>query len=328
MKCKICASTNTIKIEDFTPYRDKDWVFEIYDCLECHTRFTIRDSAREYHEEIHSIKNSPYQHHYNLAENIKKTLDTPIECKKALIKKSKVLSTLFEYIETTHNFDLSIMEIGCSTGYVTACLQNLGYKNTLGIDISTSAIAYAKETFGNFYALKEPDNMKYDVIFHIGVIGCVTDPIEFLEYYLDKLKENGVMFFNVPNVNSVLELNELWVSTPPPDLIYLFKGNEFKNILSNKSLEVDIIETLSPNSILKKYINKLRHHPINVYPRLFITKKSYRSHSTKIKKFMKKIIFSIVEILVKSKILKHFSDEYGLIFSVKKISDDKYNNSK
>ncbi len=35
---------------------------------------------------------------------------------------------------------LSILEVGCPTGYVTAYLQNIGYKDSLGTNISSSAI--------------------------------------------------------------------------------------------------------------------------------------------------------------------------------------------
>ena len=39
MHCRICNSNTIKKIESFRPYIDKDWSFDVYDCLACETRF-------------------------------------------------------------------------------------------------------------------------------------------------------------------------------------------------------------------------------------------------------------------------------------------------
>lgn len=317
MNCKVCQSLRVEKIDDFKPYIDKDWSYEVYDCLDCNTRFAIRDSDIDYHEEIHVTENSPYAFHYETSEKIKSLLLNDLEaCEKILRKKSPVLQDVFTYIKSKNSQKLSILEVGCSTGYVTAYLQNIGYKDSLGIDISSSAITYAQSTFGNYYALQEEEGKKYDVVFHTGLIGCVDDPIVFLNHYLSLLNDGGVMFFNAPNIDSVNEINEIWVSTPPPDLIYLFKDDIFTKVLNSK-YKISFVKTLSPLIILKKYINKVRNKKNNIYPRNFVSSETLSKKPTNA--FLKRVISSIIKTLVKMKILKHYSDEYGLVYQIEKL---------
>jgi len=332
MKCKICKSNQVEKLKTFIPYYDKEWSFEIFECQECGTRFALRDESINYHEELHSNQDSPYLDHYIMAEKIKALLEKNElkKCEKILRNKSPVVVEVLEYI-SSQDKNISILEIGCSTGYITAYLQKIGYKNTLGIDISSYAIDYAKSTFGNFYALKENNMKKYDVIFHTGVIGCVDNPIDFLNYYLDLLTNGGIMFFNAPNVASVKETGELWVSTPPPDLIYLFDKYVFFKKLDNKNYSIKVRTMFTPLNILRKNINKYKNKKNNIYPRSFYKKNNFYKKNKKfvnsknnlIKHIFKIIISFIIRILVKFNILKAFSDEYGIIIKIKKINNKK-----
>jgi SAM-dependent methyltransferase len=317
MICKICGSSRVNKIEIFKPYVDREWLFEIYDCSVCQARFALRDNVICYHEEIHSSKDSSYNAHYQMAKEVKKLIDTDINrCKEFLDNRSQVLKDLFLYISERPK-EINILEVGCSSGYVTAFLQKWGYINTLGIDISSTAIEYANSTFGNFYSMEKEDK-KYDVIFHTGVIGCVDNPTEFLAYYLESLKSNGIMFFNAPNVDSVYETNELWVSTPPPDLIYLFKESSLKKNIDSH-YDVEIKKTFTPANIIVKYIKRYKKKKNNIYPRNFIISQN-NILSKNINPLIKKSIFYLVTLLVRLKILKNYSDEYGLIVKIKRKS--------
>jgi len=314
MKCKICASSNIQSLEEFKPYTDKEWKFQMYECLDCLTRFVIREEGICYHEELHSIENSPYKPHYDMAEAIKNLLDKDLNgCREILIKKSPVIEQMLNYIEGKDK-NISILEIGCSTGYVVAYLQKIGYTNSLGIDISASAINYASSMFGDFYSLEE-NTKKYDVIFHTGLIGCVDNPLEFLNYYLDLLADKGIMYFNAPDVDSVREVNEIWVSTPPPDLMYLFEKSVFSKIL-NKKYKVSITKTISPIIILRKYINQFKKQKNNIYPKRFYLKP--KNNIKPKNSVFKEIVSSIVRLLVYMKVIKYYSDNYGLIVKIEK----------
>ena len=316
MKCKLCNSKKVIFIEEFKPYVDKDWLFKMYDCSECQSRFCLRDSNVNYHEEIHSSTNSPYQFHYTVAREVKNLFMDLNRCEKYLSQKSPIFAKMMSYLNSKSQ-ELSILEVGCSTGYITAFLQERGFKNTLGIDISQSVISYAKREFGDFYALNEEKDKKYDVIFHAGLIGCVDNPVEFLEYYLSLLTEDGVMFFNAPNVDSIKESGEIWVSTPPPDLIYLFKDSFLEDYFS-KSFNLNVEKTVTPIAILHKHIQKFKKKSNISYPREFISNNSIPIVKENVsKKGLKSIVSLVIFLLLKMKLLRNYSDDYGLLYTIK-----------
>ena len=315
MKCKLCDSDKVGFVEDFKPYIDKDWSFKMYDCHTCQSRFCLRNSNINYHEEIHSSADSPYQFHYTIATNVKEMFNDLHLCEKYLSSRSPIFQKMMKYVNKQAR-DINILEVGCSTGYVTAFLQQKGFQNTLGIDISQSAISHAEKEFGAHYALKEDHGKKYDVIFHSGLIGCVNDPIEFLEHYLSLLSKDGVMFFNAPDVDSIKQNDKVWVSTPPPDLVYLFNKDIFINLFSEKFV-VKVEKTLTPLNILKKNLQKLGSSKVSSdYPRLFASSKSTKENSNT-KKTVKMLVSFIVLMLAKTKILRHYADEYGILCVIK-----------
>ena len=319
MKCKICQSDKIVLKEKFKPYIDVNFEFDIYDCLNCKSRFAIDVELDENKKELHSNNQSPYVEHYKKAEEIKELMENDLlQCERKLIVNDLLMKKVFKYIEKFNNKNISILEIGCSTGYITAFLQKKGYINSFGIDISSEPIEYAKQTFGNFYGLKEEEK-EYDIIFFTGVIGCVAEPIEFIKHYMSYLSDNGVMLFNAPNVDSVKELDEIWVSSPPPDVIILFEKDSF-NFVLKEFFDVKYFTTFTPVNILLKYLNKLQKKKNNIYPRKFYSENVMKKiKKSKYKQLFKKIILFLIIILVKGKILRNYSDEYGLIYEVKKI---------
>lgn len=318
MQCKICKSVDILLLKNFRPYTDRDWEFPIYECKRCHIKFAIRNPSIPYHEALHSSLNSPYLFHYEKAKKIKLMMSDPEQCQKYLADELPILDKLFRYLKLQKK-EISILEIGCSTGYVTACLRELGYTDTLGIDISTSAIDFATKEFGPYFGLHEEKDKKYDVIFHSGLIGCVDSPIEFLNHYIDLLTDEGVMFFNAPNVASVKEMGRLWVSTKPPDLIYLFTETTFTEYLDHETLDIEVQKTLSPLKILRKIFSQTYD---DTQPVSFIKVPGKKPKPYLFKQIVKKIISILIAFLVKIHIVKHYSDEYGLLVKIKKKSKD------
>ena len=149
-------------------------------------------------------------------------------------------------------------------------------------------------------------------------MGCVINPFEFLEFYLSLLSKNGIIIFNAPDVDSIKETNELWVDSPPPDVITLFHKDVFVSLLSDK-YEVSMYKTYIPVNILKKYVNIILNRKNNIYPRRFIQLSlSGEDHSAYIfKTLIKRIAVYFVEFLVNVKLFKRYSNEYGLILSIK-----------
>mgnify|MGYP003980873809 CR=1 FL=1 len=317
MKCKVCKSKNINKVDIFKPYIDKKFEFKVYDCFDCKSRFIGNEDIENYKDSLYSECNTPYKRHYTQAEHIKDLLNNDLQkCKEEIAINNIIFNDILIAIENS-NKNISILEVGCATGYITAYLQKIGYKNSYGIDLSDEPIKYAKKTFGDYFGL-HAKSQKYDVIFFQGVVGCVINPFEFLEFYLSLLSKNGIIIFNAPDVDSIKETNELWVDSPPPDVITLFHKDVFVSLLSDK-YEVSMYKTYIPVNILKKYVNIILNRKNNIYPRRFIQLSlSGEDHSAYIfKTLIKRIAVYFVEFLVNVKLFKRYSNEYGLILSIK-----------
>lgn len=309
--CRGCGSRNIEFLSNLQPYVEYSWKFKIYECKECCCRFSDRDDSKNYHEVLHKIAQSPYQFHYTYAKKVHVNLHDKKYCE-TLLRKRIVISHVLDSLKTLDK-DARVLEVGCSTGYVTAYLRSIGFSNAIGVDISHAAISFAQDMFGAFYYKEVPDSDRFDVIFHSGLIGCVANPQEFLHYYIGMLKDGGEMLFNAPNVQSPKELNELWVDTPPPDLVTLFDTKFFYKYLGlDSSFFVDVKTKSSFVLSQQKYKAKFLQKSYTNYPISFT--KEARSYT-----FFDRIFYKFSRFLYKKGWLKEYQDEYGLIVSIKSL---------
>ena len=101
----------------------------------------------------------------------------------------------------------SILDIGIGRGEMLTCMNNWGYSNYLGVDISPSTITFCKSLGLNCMQvddttalLKENDN-SFDLITLLDVLEHVKkeNTIDFLNALNGSLKEGGVLIIQVPN---------------------------------------------------------------------------------------------------------------------------------
>lgn len=225
MNCLICKAINSCNfIKKFKPYLDYE--SDIYDCRSCGCRFTYNDDSA--HEKLHS-NNTTYSSHSLIQEPIKKQFDLKnIDNIKLMLSKKKankfIINTINKILDSSKS-KLNILEIGCSQGYLTSYFIMKGCR-VKGIDISKTAVSKANSSFGDFFYLINDNviknNAPYDVIYHVGTIGCVSDPLGLTKSWLNMLKPGGKIVFNAPNKNIIDNSNRIWVSTPPPDLVSIF----------------------------------------------------------------------------------------------------------
>src|SRR5262249_20033681 len=102
----------------------------------------------------------------------------------------------------------------------------------------------------NFLLAGDPlikDAAPYDVIFHVGTIGCVADPIGMTRRLLELLKPDGRLLFNTPNRDACSLRNQLWFdSAPPPDVVTLFRPGVWRDHSGDAALVDEEVDRCSP----------------------------------------------------------------------------------
>lgn len=208
---------------------------KILECAGCGLRFTNHHESA--HESLHS-EPSTYDNHETRALKIKQYLDDQdyLAAKSELELRPANKFVLQEIGKLKKG--ARILEIGCSRGEFVGYLRSQGY-NAIGQDISITAIQGAKEHFGDYFVTELSDLIvKFDIIFSVGTIGCVSDPKGLIEELTAYLDNTGVIVLNAPNISPLRSFSRLWPSTLPPDLTRVFSREFFENLGGFNAIEV------------------------------------------------------------------------------------------
>lgn len=322
MKCPVC-NNEAQYIEDFKPYMDMPWSFPLYNCFQCKTRFAVRDSNINYHEILYDKgQESSYGFYFDIGQCVKNLLAAgEIEACEKYLRQRRKYSNLIDFVYKNATNKSSILEIGCSTGFITAFLRAKGY-SAFGIDISHTAVETAIHLFGNYYSeIKDFKGEKVDIVIHCGMIGCVDNPKCFLDTYLELLNSGGKMYFNAPSLERVIQTKEKWCSTLPPDLIYLYSVTSYKFLL-DKNLYSFQISVEYENNTTSLYLRKfLSGHFISYSGNFINSVESDRKRKTLavVKKSIHWCVHFIDKILISSSLIKKLPQEYGMYITVIKL---------
>lgn len=257
MKCRVCASPVVTKVGSAQYYRGVDCDF--YDCGGCGCRFAKHD--RLGCETLHSERESYYGSYRELASKCSVLFDAGdlrgLKEELSQISKYRFVIDEIEGSEVNGN----LLEVGCSRGYLTAYFILAGYR-VLGADASPTALAGARQLFGNHFAPADSPTVSegapYDVIYHVGTIGCVEDPIGLTNRLLAMLKPGGMILFNAPNRDSLWLRGQLWIdATPPPDVVTVFPPGFWKKTFGGIAEIEEQIETCPADQSVTIGIGKL-----------------------------------------------------------------------
>jgi len=234
MNCRICNSQKITLIEEVQFY--DDYKTSVYDCMNCGSRFS--ESRPDLFEQLHASS----MHYY-----VKRMEDWTEKAKYHFDRRN--VANLFRATKDFHfamphiiktiesSRSKSVLEVGCAWGYNGAffILKKYSY---LGVDISQTAIEYARRFFGDYFLTvfdsRFKDHELFDSIFHLGTIGCVEKPIEFTYQLLGKLRPGGVLIFNAPTRKQCDQLGTTWINGAcPPDLVTLFDDQIWSKEFSN-----------------------------------------------------------------------------------------------
>lgn len=99
-----------------------------------------------------------------------------------------------------------VLELGCTTGFVTRYLKNKGCSVT-GIEIDPEAARHAEKYCEKIIVadidkldFKKDITKKYDVITFGDVLEHLKEPAKVLEYVKDLLKDGGFILASIPNI--------------------------------------------------------------------------------------------------------------------------------
>ena len=127
------------------------------------------------------------------------------------IKKQFIVWNKYFYRFLPQNKKASIIELGCGNGGLIYWLQNMGYANASGIDVSSEQIKYAKNLgIRNVNQANLVDFLKnktelYDVIFMRDVIEHFhkDEIMDIFDMLYRALKKGGTFIIQTPNGASI-----------------------------------------------------------------------------------------------------------------------------
>lgn len=216
----------------------------IQDCDECGCRFTTHDPA--VHDRLHTRPAISYYDDYRvLAERSRDRFRAgDSEGLRAELSRSTKYRFIIEHVSGQPQ-SARLLEIGCARGHLTSYFVLMG-RPILGVDVSTEAIGSARAAFGDHFAVGlDAVRPPYDVIYHVGLIGCVADPIGLTRRLLAMLKPGGTLLFNAPNRDALRLQGQLWLdSAPPPDLVTLFPAGFWQSRVPDGVVVVEHVEML------------------------------------------------------------------------------------
>ena len=127
-------------------------------------------------------------------------------------RKAKTILAVLEEFFGNSISDLSLLDVGCSTGIISHFLSNY-FRSVIGIDIDTNAINFAIKNFkksnlyylqGNSMQMSFPDRT-FDVITCIQVYEHVPDAKQLANEIHRVLKPGGVCYFAAGNRLNIKE---------------------------------------------------------------------------------------------------------------------------
>lgn len=235
-KCLVCGSNQFepfLQCKDHTVSKE---TFNIVSCKSCGFKFT---NPRPDNSVLGNYyKAESYVSHTNSKKGIVNKLYHIVR-NHTIKKKIKLISS---YVSRG-----TILDYGCGTGMFLAACKSADWE-TVGMEPDDSARQIASQQNLNLFADKQliqtyVAEKQFDAITLWHVLEHVTDMLETLAFFKQKLKQNGVLIIAVPNHVSfdADSYKEHWAAYDVPRHLHHFELKSMKSLIENAGFQ--LIET-------------------------------------------------------------------------------------
>jgi len=195
--CSLCESKNFTLVSEGDRY---GFDLKKQFCNECGLIQTYPAVSREFHQEF-------YSYHYRPLYLKSETVDYEGVIKEQSDKAKKYLDYFLNNGLSEKLADLSIIEIGCSSGGTINGLKK-AVKSVQGCDLDVQAIKFAKDNFKldvevGMYPSVVPDGTILFILSHI--LEHVFNPLETLKEIRLIMNPGDYLFIAVPGIKGVAE---------------------------------------------------------------------------------------------------------------------------
>ena len=145
----------------------------------------------------------------------------------------------------------NLLDIGCGMGFLMKICRDNGWE-VFGVDLSLTAIKYAKENLGLNTELGRIEDIdfksrKFNLILALDLLEHLDDPPKFIERCYEILEDDGMLIIETPNIASIYRkiTGKYWVGFNPYHIQFFSSRTLRRLILTSKFKILDIYTTFN-----------------------------------------------------------------------------------
>ena len=232
--CPCCGKSTIHAALSAIDYTVSKKQFEIWQCDNCHIRFTQNAPGKE--EIGQYYQSSAYISHSDTAQGFINKMYHKVR-RHTLLQKKKLI------INITGKKKGAILDIGAGTGAFINVMKEAGWKIT-GLEPDLTARTKAKELYD--VALNNPEHLfsltgkSFDAITMWHVLEHVHELHEYLDKLKNLLKPDGKLIIAVPNYTCYDEkfYKQYWAAYDVPRHLYHFSPQSFYTLMTLHEMKV------------------------------------------------------------------------------------------
>jgi SAM-dependent methyltransferase len=160
-----------------------------------------------------------------------------------------------------------VLDVGCGSGDLLVRLRELGAREALGLDFSSTATAICRDkgldVFTGTFPDYEPESADFDAIFMINYLEHVQDPLVELKKAVALLRPGGVLIGELPNFASADRalFRQYWGGNHCPRHTYQFGPTNLAATLRAAGFDfVDVRQDINPGHLALSVQNWLQRN--------------------------------------------------------------------